>query len=57
MAIKLGLIGVGRIGKVFAHTLAFNVPQADLVAVAEERHLASDRDDLKPHYEEAASSS
>ncbi len=35
MAIKLGLIGIGRIGKVFAHTLAFNVPQADLVAVAD----------------------
>ena len=35
MAIKLGLIGVGRIGKVFAQTLAFNVPQADLVAVAD----------------------
>ena len=35
MAIKIGLIGVGRIGKVFAQTLAFNVPQADLVAVAD----------------------
>ena len=35
MPIKLGLIGAGRIGKVFAHTLAFNVPQADLVAVAD----------------------
>jgi len=35
MAIKIGLIGVGRMGKVFAHTLAFNVPEADLVAVAD----------------------
>jgi inositol 2-dehydrogenase len=35
MGIKIGLIGVGRMGKVFAHTLAFNVPEADLVAVAD----------------------
>jgi inositol 2-dehydrogenase len=41
MAIKLGLIGVGRIGKVFAHTLAFNVPQADLVAVADSNLAAA----------------
>lgn len=35
MPIKIGLIGAGRIGKMFAHTLAFNVPQANLVAVAD----------------------
>ena len=41
MPIKLGLIGVGRIGKVFAHTLAFNVPQAELVAVADRNPTAA----------------
>jgi scyllo-inositol 2-dehydrogenase (NAD+) len=35
MGIKIGLIGAGRMGKVFAHTLAFNVPEADLVAIAD----------------------
>ena len=35
MSIRIGLIGAGRMGKVFAHTLAFNVPEADLVAVAD----------------------
>lgn len=35
MGIKIGLIGVGRIGKMFAHTLAFSVAEADLVAVAD----------------------
>jgi inositol 2-dehydrogenase len=35
MEIPIGLIGAGRMGKVFAHTLAFNVPEADLIAVAE----------------------
>jgi inositol 2-dehydrogenase len=33
--IKVGLIGAGRMGKVFAHTLAFNVAEVDLVAVAD----------------------
>jgi inositol 2-dehydrogenase len=35
MGIKIGLIGAGRMGKVFAHTLAFNVSEADLIAVAD----------------------
>jgi inositol 2-dehydrogenase len=35
MGIKIGLIGCGRMGKVFADTLAFNVNEADLVAVAD----------------------
>jgi inositol 2-dehydrogenase len=35
MGIKIGLIGAGRMGQVFAHTLASNVPEADLVAVAD----------------------
>ena len=35
MSIRIGLIGAGRMGKVFAHTLAFSVAEADLVAVAD----------------------
>jgi len=35
MSIRVGLIGAGRMGKVFAHTLAFTVPEVDLVAVAD----------------------
>lgn len=35
MGIRIGLIGAGRMGKVFAHTLAVSVAEADLVAVAD----------------------
>lgn len=35
MGIKFGLIGAGRMGKVFASTLAFTVAEVDLVAVAD----------------------
>lgn len=35
MKIRMGLIGAGRMGKVFAHTLAFTVSEVDLVAVAD----------------------
>jgi inositol 2-dehydrogenase len=35
MGIRIGLIGAGRMGKVFAHTLAFSVAEVDLVAVAD----------------------
>lgn len=35
MNIRMGLIGAGRMGKVFAHTLAFTVSEVDLVAVAD----------------------
>ncbi len=35
MNIRIGLIGAGRMGKVFAHTLAFTVSEVDLVAVAD----------------------
>lgn len=35
MGIRIGLIGAGRMGKVFAHTLAFTVAEVDLVAVAD----------------------
>lgn len=31
----MGLIGAGRMGKVFAHTLAFSVAEVDLVALAD----------------------
>ena len=35
MTIRFGLIGAGRMGKVFAHTLAFSISEVDLAAVAE----------------------
>jgi inositol 2-dehydrogenase len=35
MTIRVGLIGAGRMGKVFAHTLAFTVSEVDLAAVAD----------------------
>lgn len=35
MSIRMGLIGAGRMGKVFAHTLAFSVAEVDLIAVAD----------------------
>jgi inositol 2-dehydrogenase len=35
MSIRIGLIGAGRMGKVFAHTLAFTVSEVDLLAVAD----------------------
>ena len=35
MTVRFGLIGAGRMGKVFANTLAFGVSEVDLVAVAE----------------------
>jgi myo-inositol 2-dehydrogenase/D-chiro-inositol 1-dehydrogenase len=35
MGVGLGLIGAGRMGKVFAHTLAFAVAEARLLAVAD----------------------
>ena len=35
MNIRMGLIGAGRMGRVFAHTLASNVAEVDLVAVAD----------------------
>lgn len=35
MAIRVGLIGAGRMGKVYANTLAFSISEVDLVAVAD----------------------
>jgi inositol 2-dehydrogenase len=35
MKINFGLIGAGRMGKVFAHNLAYNVTDANLVAIAD----------------------
>lgn len=35
MKLRVGLIGAGRMGKVFAHTLAFNVTEVDLVAITD----------------------
>ncbi len=33
--INVGLIGVGRLGSMYAEFLAYRVPQANLVAVAD----------------------
>lgn len=35
MSIRIGLIGAGRMGQVFAHHLAYSVAEADFVAVAD----------------------
>jgi len=35
MSIRVGLIGAGRMGKVFANTLAFSVAEVDLIAIAD----------------------
>ncbi len=35
MGIRIGLIGAGRMGMVYAHTLAFSVAEVDLVAIAD----------------------
>jgi len=40
MTIQLGLIGAGRMGKVYAETLAFGVPEVSLAAVAEPNSAA-----------------
>ncbi len=42
MGIRFGLIGAGRMGKVFANTLAFAVSEVDLVAVADPNGEAVD---------------
>jgi inositol 2-dehydrogenase len=41
MSIRIGLIGAGRMGKVFAHTLAFTVSEVELLAVADVNPQAS----------------
>lgn len=54
MSIRIGLIGAGRMGKVFANTLAFTVSEVNLVAVADpdEKTLneVSDRFQVKNRY-------
>ena len=54
MSIRIGLIGAGRMGKVFAHTLAFTVSEVDLVAVADidskTCQEVADRYRIKDHY-------
>lgn len=35
MSIRMGLIGAGRMGKVYANTLAYTISEVDLVAVAD----------------------
>ena len=42
MTVKIGLIGAGRMGRVYANTLAFSVSEVDLVAVADPDAAALD---------------
>ena len=35
MKIRMGLIGAGRMGTVFAHTLAYSIAEVELLAVAD----------------------
>jgi inositol 2-dehydrogenase len=43
MGIRVGLIGAGRMGKVFANTLAFSVAEVDLVAISDlDAHTAQE---------------
>lgn len=37
MALKIGLIGAGRMGQVFAHTLAYSISDVELAGVADSR--------------------
>ncbi len=41
--VKLGIIGAGRIGNVHADTLAFRVPEAELLAIADVNRAAAER--------------
>ena len=43
MTIRFGLIGSGRMGEVFAHHLAFSIPDADFAAVADANLEAAKR--------------
>ncbi|MCJ7625828.1 MAG: inositol 2-dehydrogenase [Anaerolineaceae bacterium] len=43
MSIRIGLIGSGRMGEVFAHHLAFSIPEAEFAAVADVNHEAAKR--------------
>ena len=43
MTIRIGLIGSGRMGEVFAHHLAYSIAEADFVAVADVNHEAAKR--------------
>ncbi len=54
MTLRFGLIGAGRMGKVFAHTLAFTVAEVDLVALADANEQTAEevagRFNVKDHY-------
>ncbi|MBU0510717.1 MAG: inositol 2-dehydrogenase [Chloroflexi bacterium] len=43
MTIRIGLIGSGRMGEVFAHHLAYSIAEADFVAVADVNHETAKR--------------
>jgi scyllo-inositol 2-dehydrogenase (NAD+) len=48
MSIRIGLIGTGRMGKVYANTLAFGMPEVNLTAVADPNEAALA--EAKSHY-------
>jgi len=43
LTIRIGLIGSGRMGEVFAHHLAFSIPGAEFAAVADVNHEGAKR--------------
>jgi inositol 2-dehydrogenase len=54
MSIRVGLIGAGRMGKVFAHTLAYTVSEVELAAVVDidpqTSHEVADHFGVNQHY-------
>lgn len=58
MSICIGLIGAGRMGEVFAHHLAYGIPDADFTAVADANHETAKRVaaryGAKSHYDDYA---
>jgi len=47
LTIRFGLIGSGRMGEVFAHHLAFSIPEAEFVAVADANQEVAERVAIK----------
>ena len=42
MSLRIGLIGAGRIGRVHAQTIAWRLPEAKIVAIADRQLLAAE---------------
>jgi len=43
MTVRIGLIGSGRMGEVFAHQLAYSIAEAGFASVADANHEAAKR--------------